>query len=283
MPHEGTGFGEGQGARSRDRVVSQQEHVEQHVRVEQHAKRFALANAGFQVRQHRNAQRGGRPESDPTAPGRRQMCPPGRRTSSQPQATGLGQLSASRWIPARHPLCRRALPKRSWLSPNVLRTLPQAGAHGNALASQGVGLRPGKSRRRLTCTAPRTEPVQDGSTASCRRPGEVGRREDRLRNAAARSRDALWRAVGEVLDEIDPRECADRLGNAGHCFNWPGHAPDRIAAVRNETTATGGPRRSHDKFVKTAEIRENFLESPCVSLMEHARRDAVLKDLEAEP
>ena len=33
----------------------------------------------------------------------------------------------------------------------------------------------------------------------------------RLRNAAARSRDTLWRAVGEVLDDIEPQECANCL------------------------------------------------------------------------
>ena len=40
----------------------------------------------------------------------------------------------------------------------------------------------------------------------------------RLRNAA-RSRDALWRAVGEVLESIEPQECARHLRNAGYGSN----------------------------------------------------------------
>ena len=37
-----------------------------------------------------------------------------------------------------------------------------------------------------------------------------------LRNAAARSRETLWRAVGEVLEDIEPQECANYLRNAGY-------------------------------------------------------------------
>ena len=41
----------------------------------------------------------------------------------------------------------------------------------------------------------------------------------RLRNAAARSRDTLWRAVGEALDDIEPQEFANYLGTAGSGSN----------------------------------------------------------------
>ena len=41
----------------------------------------------------------------------------------------------------------------------------------------------------------------------------------RLRNAAARSRETLWRAVGEVLEDIEPQECANYLRNAGYGSN----------------------------------------------------------------
>ena len=41
----------------------------------------------------------------------------------------------------------------------------------------------------------------------------------RLRNAAARSRETLWRAVGDVLEDIEPQECANYLRNAGYGSN----------------------------------------------------------------
>ena len=41
----------------------------------------------------------------------------------------------------------------------------------------------------------------------------------RLRNVAVRSRDTLWRAVGEVLDDIEPQGCANYLRNAGYVSN----------------------------------------------------------------
>ena len=41
----------------------------------------------------------------------------------------------------------------------------------------------------------------------------------RLRNAAARSCDTLWRTVREVLDDIEPQECANYLRNAGYVSN----------------------------------------------------------------
>ena len=41
----------------------------------------------------------------------------------------------------------------------------------------------------------------------------------RLRKAAARSREALWRTVGEVLDDIEPQECAKFLRHAEHGSN----------------------------------------------------------------
>ena len=41
----------------------------------------------------------------------------------------------------------------------------------------------------------------------------------RLRNAAARSRETLWRAGGEVLEDIEPQECANYLRNAGYGSN----------------------------------------------------------------
>lgn len=41
----------------------------------------------------------------------------------------------------------------------------------------------------------------------------------RLGKAAARSREALWYTVGEVLDDIEPQECANFLRHAGHGSN----------------------------------------------------------------
>ena len=37
-----------------------------------------------------------------------------------------------------------------------------------------------------------------------------------MRNMAARSRDALWRTVGTVLNRFSPEECANFLKNAGY-------------------------------------------------------------------
>lgn len=37
-----------------------------------------------------------------------------------------------------------------------------------------------------------------------------------LRKAAPRSRDALWRTAGAILDRFDPVECANYLANAGY-------------------------------------------------------------------
>ena len=37
-------------------------------------------------------------------------------------------------------------------------------------------------------------------------------------------KDALWRAVREVLDDIEPEECVNYLGNAGYVSNKAGHA-----------------------------------------------------------
>ena len=41
----------------------------------------------------------------------------------------------------------------------------------------------------------------------------------RLRHVSARTRETLWRAVGEVLDTIEPQECANYLRNAGYVSN----------------------------------------------------------------
>ena len=46
----------------------------------------------------------------------------------------------------------------------------------------------------------------------------------RLRNAAARPREALWRAVGETLVDIEPQQCANCLRNAGFGSSFAGHA-----------------------------------------------------------
>ena len=40
-----------------------------------------------------------------------------------------------------------------------------------------------------------------------------------LRNISARTRETLWRAVGEVLDDIEPQECANYLRNADYVSN----------------------------------------------------------------
>ncbi len=37
-----------------------------------------------------------------------------------------------------------------------------------------------------------------------------------LRDAAVRTRDALWRAVGTILDRFSPDECANYLANSGY-------------------------------------------------------------------
>ncbi len=36
------------------------------------------------------------------------------------------------------------------------------------------------------------------------------------RQAAARSRDALWSTIGQLLDAFSPTECANHLRNAGY-------------------------------------------------------------------
>ena len=41
----------------------------------------------------------------------------------------------------------------------------------------------------------------------------------RLRHVSARTRETLWRAVGEVLDDIEPQECANYIRNAGYVSN----------------------------------------------------------------
>lgn len=55
MASDGACFGEGQGACRRDRILSLQEYVQNHVRIKQHGKRFAVPKAGFEVRRHRAA------------------------------------------------------------------------------------------------------------------------------------------------------------------------------------------------------------------------------------
>lgn len=37
-----------------------------------------------------------------------------------------------------------------------------------------------------------------------------------LRKAATRSLDALWRAIGELLDRFQPKECANYFANSGY-------------------------------------------------------------------
>ncbi len=37
-----------------------------------------------------------------------------------------------------------------------------------------------------------------------------------LRKAAARTRGTLWRAIGEALDEVSPRECRNYIANGGY-------------------------------------------------------------------
>ena len=37
-----------------------------------------------------------------------------------------------------------------------------------------------------------------------------------LRNAAARTVDDLWRAIGDSLDAFTPAECANYIAAAGH-------------------------------------------------------------------
>jgi len=37
-----------------------------------------------------------------------------------------------------------------------------------------------------------------------------------LRKTAARSVDALWDAIGKILDDFKPEECANYLANAGY-------------------------------------------------------------------
>ncbi len=37
-----------------------------------------------------------------------------------------------------------------------------------------------------------------------------------LRDAAARSRETLWRTIGDILDQFSPEECANYILNAGY-------------------------------------------------------------------
>lgn len=39
-----------------------------------------------------------------------------------------------------------------------------------------------------------------------------------LRKAAARTRDALWTAIGQLLDHFSPEECRNYLENSGYAF-----------------------------------------------------------------
>ena len=61
MASDGPGFGEGQGTCRRHGVLSLEEDVEQHVRIEQHAERFAVPKTGFEVRRRRAARCAGLP------------------------------------------------------------------------------------------------------------------------------------------------------------------------------------------------------------------------------
>jgi transposase len=37
-----------------------------------------------------------------------------------------------------------------------------------------------------------------------------------LRKAAARTQDALWSAIGELVDAVTPKECANYFANCGY-------------------------------------------------------------------
>lgn len=40
-----------------------------------------------------------------------------------------------------------------------------------------------------------------------------------LRKAAARTRDALWDAIGKLLDAFTPNECRNYITNSGYAFD----------------------------------------------------------------
>jgi transposase len=40
-----------------------------------------------------------------------------------------------------------------------------------------------------------------------------------LRKAAARTRDALWETIGQLLDAFSPAECRNYLENTGYAFD----------------------------------------------------------------
>lgn len=68
MALDGVGLGEGQGARRRVRIGPLEEDVEQDVRIEQDAQRFAAAKRGFKIRRHRAAARASLPAPKPNFP-----------------------------------------------------------------------------------------------------------------------------------------------------------------------------------------------------------------------
>jgi hypothetical protein len=37
-----------------------------------------------------------------------------------------------------------------------------------------------------------------------------------LRKAAARTKDALWSTIGELVDTVTPKECANYFANCGY-------------------------------------------------------------------
>ena len=74
----------------------------------------------------------------------------------------------------------------------------------------------------------------------------------RLQNAAARYRDTFRRAVGEVLDDIEPQECANDLRNAGCVSNKPGHAP--ISTGTDMVGQSLAPMRFLPKAMKASSV-----------------------------
>lgn len=58
-----------------------------------------------------------------------------------------------------------------------------------------------------------------------------------VRNAAARTRGALWATIGQLLDGFNPTECRNELANSGHAVGQPGNA---LAAGVGATAARQG-------------------------------------------
>jgi transposase len=65
---------------------------------------------------------------------------------------------------------------------------------------------PGATLRRLPPYSPDNNPIEQA----------FAKIKAHLRKAAARTREALWQTVGELLDEFSPKECANYFRAAGY-------------------------------------------------------------------